>query len=208
MSCAAVSCDGDLFLRISELETQLLTLDDSTKKAQRKLKKDFEVRIAELESLTEQLSHMQSSVITLEGKLKEESGASSTMLVSKNEFDFGDRMWISIPNSVNGTLIYYLSVVHNRKEMSFIHCIYCLWDVYLPVISTYYYQSLLLYWFWAVEKPFGGLESLCTMSYSAQHCIIALYIIFLIPSVNNIIREIACISRSRRFCFEVDNNYR
>ena len=110
--------------------------------------------------------------------------------------------WASLPDSVNGTLIYFLMVENNHKEFSAFQFVQSLFYVGFPVYFTFYLQALLLYTLWINVPSFSVDENICGTSPYVQHAVIGIFIIFLIPSVKSIITESNVILRCDEVAFD------
>ena len=111
------------------------------------------------------------------------------------------KSWVNLPDSVNGTLIYFLLVENNTRTFSLWEFVQCLIYVGFPVFFTFYLQGLLLYTLWIGLPSYNTDENICSTSGLVQQAVISIFIIFLIPSVVSIIRETLCILRSDRVSF-------
>jgi hypothetical protein len=116
------------------------------------------------------------------------------------------KCWLNLPDSVNGTLIYFLLVENNTRVFSAWEFIQCLIYVGFPVFFTFYLQGLLLYFLWLNVPPYQESDTLCPTSTYVQQAVISIFIIFLIPSVVSILRESLCILRSDRVAFEQEED--
>ena len=111
------------------------------------------------------------------------------------------KCWLNLPDSVNGTLIYFLLVENNTRVFSLWEFVQCLIYVGFPVFFTFYLQGLLLYTLWLNVPPYTEAATLCPTSVFVQQAVISIFIVFLVPSVVSIIRESLCILRSDRVAF-------
>ena len=100
--------------------------------------------------------------------------------------------WIKLPDSVNGTLIYFLMVENNNTDIDMWDLIQCFIHVGGPVWYTFYMQFLLLFTVWGSIPSFSGEYGnniICEETdYHVQWAVIAIFMIFLIPSLRSIYR--------------------
>ena len=54
--------------------------------------------------------------------------------------------WRKLPDSINGTLIYFLLVEHNAKNFPVLDIISWMFTLGLPVYLSFYIQALFIYW--------------------------------------------------------------
>lgn len=97
-------------------------------------------------------------------------------------------VWKSLPDSVNGTLLYFLLVEQNTETFEIGEFVQLIFLMGLPVYLSFYFQATLIYWVADVTPPL--LESaFCDTDTWLQHAIIAVFLIFLYPSVTDIFVE-------------------
>ena len=119
---------------------------------------------------------------------------------TKNSFEdyknSTERSWIKLPDSVNGTLIYFMMVENNSTDVEIWDLIQCFMHVGGPVFYTFYLQFLLLFTVWGSIPNFSegtGNNIICVETdYHVQWAVIAIFMIFLIPSLLSIYRFIKC----------------
>jgi len=111
------------------------------------------------------------------------------------------KTWISLPDSVNGTLIYFLLVENNGRSLSLWEFFQGLIYIGFPVFFTFYLQALLLFTLWSFIPSFSDDDNLCATNCFVQQAVISIFLIFLIPSGISIIRETLCIMFSDRVAF-------
>lgn len=116
------------------------------------------------------------------------------------------KCWLNLPDSVNGTLIYFLLVENNTRIFSLWEFVQCLIYVGFPVFFTFYLQGLLLYTLWLNVPPYSEADTLCPTSVFVQQAVISIFIIFLVPSITSILRESLCIMRSDRVAFQQEED--
>lgn len=116
------------------------------------------------------------------------------------------KSWITLPASVNGTLIYFLVVENNTRTFSLWEFFQCLVYVGFPVYFTFYLQALLLWTLWVNVPSFSTDENICGTSPFVQHAVIGIFLIFLIPSGLSITRESLCVLKCDRVAFEQEDD--
>lgn len=112
-----------------------------------------------------------------------------------------DYTWISLPGSVNGTLIYFLLVENNGPIFRPRQFLEGLFYVGFPVYFTFYIQGLLLLTLWQNIPAFATDANICGTSVPVQQAVIAVFLIFLIPSFKSVIDESLCCLRSEEVTF-------
>jgi hypothetical protein len=129
-----------------------------------------------------------------------------TVVHSNRSFEFlkqeTKKSWITLPSSVNGTLIYFLLVENNREEFVLWDFIQCLLFVGFPVFFTFYLQALLLFAIWLNVPSFSTDDNICGTNAMVQWAVVGIFMIFLIPSVKSIVKETLCILRTGRIAFQ------
>ena len=110
--------------------------------------------------------------------------------------------WIELPESVNGTLIYYLMVELNHPEFSVDEFFAGLFYVGFPVYFTFYLQGLLLYSLWLNIPDFATDGNICATGALVQHAVLGVFMIFLLPSVSAIIVESCVLLKSDEVAFD------
>jgi hypothetical protein len=82
-------------------------------------------------------------------------------LIKNEEFEEtknqSKHVWSSLPDSINGTLIYFMLVEHNSKTFNlsdFGNVIGWLFTLGLPVYFSFYIQALLIYWIYQISPEF------------------------------------------------------
>jgi len=144
---------------------------------------------------------------------KEEHHASKEQISkihTKNSFeDYRNetaKSWIKLPDSVNGTLIYFLLVENNNIDIEMWDLVKCFIHVGGPVWYTFYMQFLLLFTVYGSIPNFSehyGNNIICVETdYHVQWAVIAIFMIFLIPSLRSIYREFLIIMKSREVAFQ------
>jgi hypothetical protein len=109
--------------------------------------------------------------------------------------------WVTLPSSVNGTLIYFLLVENNSKDFTLFQFLQSLFYVGFPVYFTFYLQALLLYTLWVNVPSFSVDDNICATNPLVQHGVIGIFIIFLLPSVKSIYVESSIILRCDTVAF-------
>lgn len=97
-------------------------------------------------------------------------------------------VWKTLPDSVNGTLLYFLLVEQNTEEFNVGEFFQLIFLAGLPVYLSFYFQIILIYWVMEVTPPLLN-SAFCTTDTLLQHAIIAVFLIFLYPSVTDIYVE-------------------
>ena len=119
------------------------------------------------------------------------------------------KAWITLPSSVNATLIYFLLVENNNPEFNVYEYLHSIFFVGFPVYFTFYLQYLLLWAIWSNVPAFKTDANICGTSAFVQWAVIGIFLIFLLPSASTITKETLAILRSERVAFKKegdDNN--
>lgn len=103
-------------------------------------------------------------------------------LMKNHEFDEtksqSQHVWSSLPDSINGTLIYFMLVEHNAKDFPVFDILRWLLTLGLPVYFSFYMQGLLIYWIYLISPDF--VESpMCGTDPYLQHAVICIFFIFM-----------------------------
>ena len=115
--------------------------------------------------------------------------------------DTSDLEWVQLPNSVNGTLIYFLMVELNHPNFDVEEFFESLFFVGFPVFFTFVVQGLLLYNLWLYTPNLATDANICQTGPMVQHAVLGVFGIFLIPSISAIIVETLAILRCDECCF-------
>lgn len=118
----------------------------------------------------------------------------------------GKRSWIKLPESVNGTLIYFLLVELNSRELEVGSYIQSLIMVGAPVFVTFYLQLLLLFTIYASIPDFNADANICGTSPYVQMAVMGIFMIILAPSFASIIKETLAVLRADRVCFKMEED--
>ena len=110
-------------------------------------------------------------------------------------------MWATLPDSVIGTLIYFLMVEHNDKEFDFLVVLKCLLLIGFPVYFTYLIQGVIVYSLWNYLPNFSDDNSLCDNDIKLELAVIAVFFIYLFPSIHSILKESMIVLRGEAVCF-------
>lgn len=105
--------------------------------------------------------------------------------------------WKNLPDSINGTLIYFLLVEHNAKSFPVFDIISWMFTLGLPVYLSFYIQALFIYWIYQVSPDYDE-SPLCSQDCYLQHAVICIFFIFMYPSVLSIVDETYILLRSTR----------
>ena len=105
--------------------------------------------------------------------------------------------WRKLPDSINGTLIYFLLVEHNAKDFPIIDIICWMFTLGLPVYLSFYIQALFIYWIY-VKSPDYDDSHLCSQNGYLQHAVVCIFFIFMYPSITSIVTETYILLRSTR----------
>lgn len=128
----------------------------------------------------------------------------------KNSFELlmeeGKKSWIKLPESVNGTLIYFLLVENNSQTLEPVDFLKSLFFVGTPVFVTFYLQVLFLYTIWLSVPEFQTDPNICGTSGYVQMAVMGIFMIILMPSVSAVIRESLACLRSNRVCLTMDGD--
>ena len=132
-------------------------------------------------------------------------------LHTREEFDdtkhLSQHVWSSLPDSINGTLIYFLLVEQNRKYFDIGEFAQCIFFTGIPVYLVFYIQALLIYWIWVISPDFES-SPICQTDPYLEHAVICIFFIFMYPSVKSIICEAYVVLRATRVGFtheEIDD---
>ncbi len=109
--------------------------------------------------------------------------------------------WVQLPNSVNGTLIYFILVELNHPNFDVEEFLESLFFVGFPVFFTFLVQGLLLYNLWLNVPNLATDANVCMTGPAVQQAVLGVFIIFLIPSFSAVIVETLAILRSDECCF-------
>ena len=105
--------------------------------------------------------------------------------------------WRKLPDSINGTLIYFLLVEHNAKNFPVFEIVCWMFSLGLPVYLSFYIQSLFIYWIYQVSPDYDE-SPLCSQDSYLQHAVICIFFIFMYPSITSIVTETYILLRSTR----------
>ena len=109
-----------------------------------------------------------------------------------------DYKWITLPQSVNGTLIYFLIVENNGPIFKPLQFLEGLFYVGFPVYFTFYTQALLLITLWANIPAFATDIDICGTSPLVQQAVVMVFVVFLLPSVRAVFEEgLVCLRCSK-----------
>ena len=112
-------------------------------------------------------------------KIKKQKSAE---LLKNHEFDAtksqSQHVWSSLPDSINGTLIYFMLVEHNAKTFPVFDILRWLITLGLPVYFSFYMQGLLIYWIYTISPDFID-SPLCGTDAYLQHAVICIFFIFM-----------------------------
>ena len=133
------------------------------------------------------------SGLLTENKIPKESDAENTVYHSKASFEVYREhtrlLWVHLPDSVIGTLIYFLLVEHNCFDFQFFEVIRCLLFVGFPVYFTFFLQITYVYQLWIFIPNFSDDNRLCKTDWQLEIAAISVFFIFLFPSVHSIVHE-------------------
>ena len=97
--------------------------------------------------------------------------------------------WVTLPGSVNGTLIYFLLVENNGPVFKPLQFLEGLFYVGFPVYFTFYVQALFLLALWSTIPAFATDIDICGTSPLVQQAVVMVFVIFLLPSVRSVFEE-------------------
>ena len=126
---------------------------------------------------------------------------------SREEFDEIKTkcVWESLPDSVIGTLIYFLLIEHNDSEFELFVTLKYLITVGFPVYFTFFLQAVIIYELYLYTSISSDPDtSYCATSPILLFAIIAVYLIFNIPSAKSILTETQILFHSDEAAFQHD----
>ena len=136
-----------------------------------------------------------------EGSRLLEKTIDNLKLHSREEYEdaveSSESVWASLPDSINGTLIYVLLVEQNTKLWQVGEYFQIAFLTGMPVFFTFWIQGLLIYWISDIT-PLYEDSSICVHSALLQHAVMMVYILFMYPSLTDIITESYVCLRSTR----------
>jgi hypothetical protein len=111
--------------------------------------------------------------------------------------------WQKLPQSVIGTLLYFLIIELNSDEFYIAHFFQCLLVVGLPSYFTYMFQGTILYELWSALTSFQTDDGadLCGLPTSIEFAAIAVFAIVLWPSVADVLHETMIVMFSDRVAY-------
>lgn len=115
----------------------------------------------------------------------------------ENTVEDSDSIWTSLPLSINGTLIYTLLVEQNTRTWQVGEYFQITFLTGMPVFFTFWIQGLLIYWINDITPTYED-SSICVHSALLQHAVMMVYILFMYPSLVDIITEAYCCLRATR----------
>ena len=125
-------------------------------------------------------------------------------LHSRSEFEEhkerSEAVWTSLPDSINGTLIYFLLVEQNTKKFPVGEYFQVLFITGMPVFFTFWIQGLLIYWISDITPEYEG-SSICVHSAMLQHAVMMVFLLFMYPSLTSIMTEAYVCLRANRVGF-------
>lgn len=121
--------------------------------------------------------------------------------LKNDNHDKGLYTWVTLPGSVNGTLIYFLLVENNGPEFKPLQFLEGLFYVGFPVYFTFYIQGLLLYVLSLNVPAFATDVDICGTTAIVQHAIIMVFVIFLLPSLRSVFEEALVCLRCTKVTF-------
>lgn len=145
--------------------------------------------------------HKKSPIKVTEGSRLLEKPIENLKLHSREEFEdaveSSESVWSSLPDSINGTLIYMLLVEQNTKTWQSGEYFQLAFLTGMPVFFTFWIQGLLIYWISDITPQYED-SSICIHSALLQHAVMMVYILFMYPSLTDIITEsYVCLRASR-----------
>ena len=167
--------------------------------------KNFIVSIEEDQNKVEDeikfFHHKRSPMRVTEGSRLLEKTIDNLKLHSREEYEdaveSSESVWASLPDSINGTLIYVLLVEQNTKLWQVGEYFQIAFLTGMPVFFTFWIQGLLIYWISDIT-PLYEDSSICVHSALLQHAVMMVYILFMYPSLTDIITESYVCLRSTR----------
>jgi hypothetical protein len=104
-------------------------------------------------------------------------------------------IWKQLPDSVIGTLIYFLLVENNEKAFRICETLRCLVLIGFPVYYIYIIQFNILYELWRSLPALGDIENsgLCVNNVAIELAAISVFFIFILPNCVSIISEAATV---------------
>ena len=146
----------------------------------------------ELEREVKFFHHKKSPMKATEGSRLLEKTIDNLKLHSRDEFESAiessGSVWSSLPDSINGTLIYMLLVEQNSKTWKIGEYFQIAFLTGMPVFFTFWIQGLLIYWISDITPEYEG-SSICEHSALLQHAVMMVYIFFMYPSLTDITTE-------------------
>ena len=121
--------------------------------------------------------------------------------------DESGKLWESLPDSVIGTLIYFLLIENNDSEFKLFETLKYLFYIGSPVYFTFFLQIVMileLYRFLATTDPY---LSYCKSSSTLLVAIMAVFAIFIHPSIKTIINESYIVLKAERAAFLQDKEF-
>ena len=118
-----------------------------------------------------------------------------------NLVDSSGHIWNTLPDSVIGTLIYFLLIEHNLSTFDVIETLKNLFCVGFPVYFTFFLQINILYELYLFLDHTDAHLSYCSSSFTLLVSIISVFYIFMMPSFKSILNETYIILKGERVAF-------
>ena len=115
--------------------------------------------------------------------------------------DNSTNIWHSLPDSVIGTLIYFILVEHNVSDLRTWETLYYVFTVGLPVYFTFFLQADIVYELYQFLGTTNSWESYCESSPVLLFTISCVFCIFIFPSYRTIINETYIVLKAERVAF-------
>ena len=115
-------------------------------------------------------------------------------------------LWQTLPDSVIGTLIYFLLVEHNDDGFDFLEVLKCMSCVGFPVYFTFFLQGCILYELYLFLDYTNAHLSYCKSNITLLLAIVSVFYIFMVPSVKNVMTEMYIVLKGERVAFTSDNS--
>jgi hypothetical protein len=134
--------------------------------------------------------------------------SSHHLLIQKTREEFDElketqTCWVQLPDSVIGTLIYFLLVEHNDARFRVFDNLWCLVIIGFPVYLTYFFQWTILYQLWITLPALGDVvnSGLCTVDLQIELAASSVFFIFIYKNCSTVINESFIVLRCERVAF-------
>ena len=134
---------------------------------------------------------------------KGEESSSHTREEFASQKDDSQHRWSSLPDSINGTLIYFFLVEQNNRVFPVGEFFEIIFLIGLPVYLSFYMQAMLIYWIYVISPDFAD-SPMCAIDGFLQHAVICVFFLFMFPSFESVVKEAYVVLYAERVGFTHD----